>query len=206
MKGRIALFDMDGTLFDHNGSLRKSLLEVTPEEWHTYIEECEDLHQFESHGTWAKNLTDLIRKSPGWWRNLPKFQLGWDVYEMAKEIGFCCKILTKGPRSKPIAWTEKVECIHDHFGENMPIDIVGKDKGGTYGRVLVDDFPDYLKKWLEHRPRGLAIMPDHPYNRDFEHENVIRYDGSDDGKVLVEKSLRAAWDREEKRHWKEFLK
>lgn len=58
---------------------------------------------------------------------------------------------------------------------------------------------------MAHRPRGLAIMPDHPYNRDFEHENVIRYDGSDDGRVLVGKALRAAWDREEKRHWKDFL-
>ncbi len=39
---------------------------------------------------------------------------------------------------------EKVQCIHDHFGEEMPIDIVGKDKSGVYGRVLVDDYPDYM--------------------------------------------------------------
>jgi len=202
MEGRVALFDMDGTLFDHNGSLKESLLKVTPEEWHDYIGNCDDLHKFEDTGEWAKNLADLIRTSPGWWRNLPRWEPGWQIYEVVKTIGFCCKVLTKGPRSKPIAWMEKVQCIHDHFGDEMPIDIVGKHKGGTYGRVLVDDFPDYLEKWLKHRPRGLAIMPAHSYNSHFTHENVIRYT---DNLEEVTAALQAAYDREEKQHWKELL-
>lgn len=205
MEGKIALFDMDGTLFDHDLQLRKDMLSISSSnDIEVYKIDKDDLRNLEKTH-WIKNRIDLIRKQPGWWRNLPKFTLGWQIYEIAKEIGFCCKILTKGPRSKPMAWMEKVQCIHDHFGEEMPIDIVGKDKGGTYGRVLIDDFPNYLEKWLKYRPRGLAIMPAHDYNAGFEHENVIRFTGSDADLVKVRLALKASWDRKEKQHWKELL-
>tara|TARA_Y100000310_G_C20512920_1_gene729762 strand:+ start:436 stop:588 length:153 start_codon:yes stop_codon:yes gene_type:complete len=46
---------------------------------------------------------------------------------------------------------------------------ITEDKGIVYGKVLVDDYPCYIKRWLENRPRGLVIMPAHSYNRDFEH-------------------------------------
>jgi hypothetical protein len=52
------------------------------------------------------------------------------------------------------------------------------DKGLVYGAVLVDDWPDYILKWLEHRPRGLVIMPAHDHNAGFTHHNVVRYDGT----------------------------
>ena len=204
MDGKFCLIDMDGTLFDHDAALRRDMLRLaSTDEIKKYdLENLGDFHQLE-HLPWMKERIDMIRKQPGWWRNLDRFQLGWDVYELAKATGFCCKILTKGPNKKPLAWTEKVQCIQDHFGEEMSIDIVGKDKGGTYGKVLVDDFPKYLLKWLKHRPRGLAIMPAHSYNADFEHENVIRYDGNN--RTQVGKALRAALDRQEKQHWKELL-
>lgn len=118
---------------------------------------------------------------------------------MANDIGFCCKVLTKGPKSKPHAWTEKVQCIHDHFGLEMPIDIAGRSKGGTYGRVLVDDYPGYISSWLEFRPRGLVIMPAHDYNADFEHENIIRYDGNN--AEIVRRALQAAYARGRMEHW-----
>ena len=123
---KIALIDMDGTLFDHDQALRYSLIKVIPDNWCDYVSRCNSIHDFEKHGSWAKRLMDLVRMQPGWWSNLPKYQPGWDIYEVVKEVGFSIKILTKGPNKKPAAWTEKVQCIHKHFGEDMPIDIVGK--------------------------------------------------------------------------------
>ena len=131
--------------------------------------------------------------------------MGWDIYQVAVKIGFCCKILTKGPRSKSRAWAEKVDCIDKHFGPEMPIDIVGEDKAGTYGRVLVDDYPPYLDKWLKHRKRGLAIMPAHNYNEDYTHPNVIRYNGSAESFSLVGLALQAAYDRGPDEDWKDRL-
>lgn len=199
---KLALIDMDGTLFDHNRTLKADLLEVTPRIYHDTILKCLDFHELEGM-PWMKNLMDLIRTSPGWWRKLPRFQLGWDVYQLLEDVGFCCKILTKGPKSKPIAWMEKVQCIQDHFGSDLPIDIVGKDKGGTYGRVLVDDYPSYIEKWVKHRPRGLVIMPAHPYNLDFQHDNVIRYDGDNIEQVHV--ALKAAYIRKSSEHWLDLV-
>jgi 5'-nucleotidase len=168
----IGLFDMDGTLFDYDGQLRKDL--------ETLMSPNETMPDniFDESIPWIKARMHLIKSQPGWWRELPKFQLGWDVYEIAVELGFCIDILTKGPRSKPQAWAEKVECIMRHFGDEVVPNIVGKTKKRYYGSFLCDDYPPYVEDWLKHRPRGLAIMPAHDYNKNFTHKNVIRYDGT----------------------------
>lgn len=196
-KGRIALIDMDNTLFDYKEKLREDLKKLmSPGE-----EMPENL--WDESAPWIKERMDLIKRVPGWWRNLPKFQLGWDIYGVLKEMGFCCHILTKGPISKSHAWMEKVQCIQDHFERDVVPNIVGESKDGTYGRVLVDDWPPYVKGWLKHRPRGLAIVPSQDYNKRFLHENVVHYNGSN--LTEIRHVLQAAYDRDSNQHWKEKL-
>lgn len=204
MPSKIALFDMDGTLFDHDKAVITDLLPMcSPEEIRQYNINYESDIRILSKMLHFDARIDTIRRQAGWWRKLEKFKLGWDVLQIAKTL-FCCQILTKGPKSKPYAWTEKVQCIQDHFGDEMSIDIVGRGKGGTYGRVLVDDYPNYIKQWLEWRPRGLVIMPAHNYNKDFQHENVIRYDGTNLPEVA--RALTAASIRDSKdQHWAELV-
>ena len=55
-----------------------------------------------------------------------------------------------------------------------------EDKGLVYGKILVDDFPEYIERWLQWRPRGLVIMPAHEHNEQFKHPNIIRYRGDED--------------------------
>lgn len=55
---------------------------------------------------------------------------------------------------------------------------ITRDKGLVYGKVLVDDYPGYIERWLKWRKNGLVIMPASKSNKDFKHEQVIRYDGS----------------------------
>lgn len=192
-------FDMDGTLFDYTGKLKADLKALaSPGE-----EEIVDL--YDESKPWLKARMNLIKSVPGWWRKLPKFKLGWDIYNVACLIGFKNHILTKGPSSKPTAWAEKLECIQHHLGNDISIDIVGEDKSGNYGRVLVDDYPEYVEGWLEHRPRGLVIMPDHDYNRDYQHTNVIRYSGTQDLHKISD-YLCAAFYRETGQHWVDYFK
>lgn len=198
----LALFDMDGTLFDYEGQMKLDLFKLmSPSEPNPMC--AENLWELSKEHPYLKERMDLIKKVPGWWRNLPKFQLGWDVLRLAQQIGFCCHILTKGPYKKSRAWAEKVDCIAEHLGEDFPIDIMGKDKSNLYGRVLVDDYPQYMEGWLEHRPRGLGIMPAQPANEGFEHPNVIKYDGTNIQEVA--RHLQSAYAREPKAHWKDLL-
>jgi len=207
-EGRIALFDMDGTLFDYDGQMKFDLHKLrSPDEPNPML--MEDLWAYTKQCPYLKERMELIKQVPGWWKGLPKLKLGWDIYHLANSMGFCCHILTKGPRSKSRAWAEKVECINEHFGEDMPIDIVsgesseGSNKKHRYGRVLVDDFPDYMLGWLKHRKRGLGIMPEQPCNAGFKHPNVVKYDGTDI--TMVDCALRAAYGREPNQHWKDCL-
>lgn len=204
MRGRIAQFDMDDTLFDFSGTMIRDLKVLAAPEEHTELDKVTNIRELEDW-PYLKARMDMIKRVPGWWRDLPRYEPGWEIYELTKSIGFCCKILTKGPWSKPHAWAEKHECIMNHFGEDVEIGIVSgqTDKGNMYGRILVEDHPPYLLAWLQHRSRGLGIIIDHPSNRGFEHDNVVRYDGTNLEEVRTK--LQAAYDRESKQHWKELM-
>ena len=173
MKGdKIALFDMDGTLCAYMRQLNRDLAEIaSPED--PPFKSFDDIEPFMS------KRIDLIRSVPGWWQNLPKLEIGYDVLLAASEMGFDIHILTKGPWLITAAWTEKVIWCR----QNIPHEIdfhttITEDKSLVYGRVLVDDYPQYIESWLASRPRGLVIMPAHDYNEDFKHPNVCRYDGT----------------------------
>jgi 5'(3')-deoxyribonucleotidase len=155
---RIALVDMDGTVCDFDGALKRDLrLALLNTNVSAEVKE---------------NVALLIRKQPGWWRHLEPLKLGIHIVRRLQEIGFDITILTKGPSRATNAWTEKVEWCARHLPlANVTIT---QDKGLVYGRVLVDDWPPYIKSWLEFRPRGLVIMPAHSWNQWFKHPNVHR--------------------------------
>ena len=122
---------------------------------------------------------------------MPKFKLGWDILEIVKSLGFKIMILTQAPRKNPNAWSGKKICIDKHFGEDFDVTLT-RNKGLVYGKILVDDFPGYIEKWLEWRKRGLVIMPANESNKDFKNPQVIRYDGTnlDEVKKAVEEIKR----------------
>lgn len=167
----IALFDMDGTLADYGGQLKKDLLSLaSPDDPKLETDWYDDESK-----PWIQNRIKLIKTQVGWWEKLPKLQLGFDILKMAKDIGYDIHILTKGPRTTHSAWTEKLIWCQKNIGEQTEVTITF-DKSLVYGRVLVDDFPPYMDSWLKRRPRGLGIMPATSYNKDYKHPNVIRCD------------------------------
>jgi hypothetical protein len=193
----VGLFDMDGTLFEYVETLRKDMRALmSPGE-----QEPEDL--FDENKPYLKARMDLIKSVPGWWLRLPPLRLGWNVWHLAQRLGFENQILTKGPRSKPLAWAEKAECIHHWFGSDITINIVGKDKDAYYGRFLCDDYIPYIEGWLAHRPRGLGIMVAAKHNEGYSNPNVIRFHGHNLDEV--ERALTAVYKRGPKEHWRDYL-
>jgi 5'-nucleotidase len=198
MEMPVALFDMDGTLCDYEGQLKKDMeLLMSPGE------EYEDI--FDESKPWLKARTDLIKSQPGWWSNLPVIDNGIVLFEQIVAGGFDVEILTKGPRKNRAAWKEKGEWIDRHIGIETPINIVGNDKARYYGHVLVEDYPEFLLGWLKHRPRGLGILMHNERNKGFEHPNVIRYRSYFQDMQQVKLALWAVKHRKPEQHWRDVI-
>lgn len=189
---KIALFDMDGTLVDYHNVLKNDMIKL--------MSPTEKISDFECNLSAPNYLYErkmLITSQSGWWENLPKKSEGWDILQECINIGYEIMILTKGPDDRSNAWGEKVRWINKHIPDLKNITIT-TDKSIVYGRVLVDDYPDYIMGWLSHRPRGLVIMPksnltDFMSNKP---NNVLIYDKSSiDSFKIISKCLKEQFER-----------
>jgi 5'(3')-deoxyribonucleotidase len=167
----IALVDMDGTLCDFDTPMQRELEKLRGEDEYSF--DYEDI-------PCVKARRDLIKRQPGFWRNLPRHKAGFEILDVLQELAFRPCVLTRGPSSVPAAWMEKVQWCRERL-PGVPIFMV-EDKGLVYGKVLVDDWPPYFKRWMEWRPRGLVVIPAQPWNDKVEFHgegpNWIRYDGT----------------------------
>jgi 5'-nucleotidase len=183
----IGLFDLDGSLANYDKAVLEGLAALkSPDE--SPVEDVRGAYQIPH----LKARIELISRQPNWWLNLEQIEMGFQVLHRAKEIGFQIHVLTQGPKTKPLAWKEKVEWCQKHLGSDIDIHIT-RNKGMVYGKFLYDDYPEYMLKWLEHRPRGLGIMPVNKGNKDFRHPQVVRWDGTNRDEVT--ERLRAAHKR-----------
>ena len=187
---KIALVDMDGTVADYDGAMTRDLAPLRhPDEPGPVV-----IHGAkETLPDYYRARVNLIRNRAGWWAKLGRLEDGFRVVDMMRRLGYVVHVLTKGPKSSPNAWSEKIQWCKDH----MPDDLVtiSSDKSLVYGRVLMDDWPPCVVPWLENRPRGLVILPDRPWNQGFHHDRVVRYDGTNDHEVFA--ALKAAFERVE---------
>jgi 5'-nucleotidase len=196
---KTALLDLDGTVADYSWQLAKDLAELA-----SPGEPMFDFHTDDAPDWFLKRI-DLIRAQPGWWRKLPKLQAGFDILNAVLRIGYQVHVLTKGPRRAPNAWSEKMEWCKTNLPSNIGITVTlgrpaegdvpcGPSKGAMYGRVLIDDYPQYATEWLSFRPRGLVVMPKAIANEGFSHPQAVIYDGKN--LAYVEELLQLAFDRE----------
>lgn len=169
----IALFDLDGTLADFNASMQRKLEELRAPE-----EDPKDTTTFE-HVPYVRARHRLIKTQPGFWRDLAPIPLGFQLLEEARTQRFLCQILSKSPRKIPTAAGEKIEwCIR--YVPDLPI-VLSEDKGLVYGKLLCDDWPEYIERWLTWRPQGLVIAVAQPWNDGIDtrfSRNVVRFDGT----------------------------
>ena len=184
---------MDGSLVNHDAALLEDLNKICHPS-----EKIMDLWGDEEKLSYMRNRINLIRSQPGWWFKLKPIQIAVDLFKIAQSMGFTCEVLTKGPKHLPNAWKEKIEWCQQNLSMYVNVHIVSDNtrynkfggKGRVYGRVLYDDYPEYMDKWLLHRPRGLGIMPVTPYNKNYEHPNVLKYNGDEKSTAIVKEALK----------------
>ncbi len=152
-EGRVALMDLDGTLCDYNGALKRDMAKIL------------------GATTLPQDVTErievLVKSQTGWYRNLKPLPLGLKIYQTLREIGFQIVVCSKGSRVSKNSWTEKMEWVAEHLDDDVLVNLT-QAKQIVYGRVMVDDYPAHFKPWLEKRPRGIVIVPDQPWNSEIE--------------------------------------
>lgn len=190
---QIILFDMDNTLCDWDGAMRRDLKQVLPPE---LVEKVEDWlgDERRERPDWVERLMTVIRTQAGWWRSLEPLKVGMDLLNLVLHTDWETNILTKGPHGKPAAWSEKKEWCLDHIVRDVPVTIAA-NKSLVYGKVLVDDYPPYVESWLKWRKNGLAILPAHNYNKGFSHPNAIRVTEEHDDIMRAARAINAAFNR-----------
>lgn len=175
----IALVDLDGTVADCDGALKEAMEILRSPNEPSYADRYTD----GTEPAYIEARRKMVQRQPGFWRNLKKLPLGFEVVDELRKAGFQLHVLSKGPRKNGAAWGEKLEWSIEHLPD-ATVTVTG-NKSISYGRVLFDDFPPYFLAWLKVHPRGLVICLAHPWNEKFKkggteaNPNVVRYDGSD---------------------------
>jgi len=163
----IALIDLDGSVADMSTALITNLNRMrSPNEMVVFPEDLENPPE------WMDARMDYIKQHPGFWQNLERIPEGFLVLDLMRQFGFSLNVLSKGPRKAINAWTEKAIWCQQHIPD-AGVQVV-TSKQHTYGRVLFDDYPQYIEQWLKYRPRGTVLMLDQPWNQHFKHPNVVR--------------------------------
>jgi 5'-nucleotidase len=175
----VALFDLDGTLADFDLDMRERMVMLAgPGEpsWDPDREGDEPEH--------IKQRRRIIKSVPGFWTGLRIMSDGFQLMDMAHQIGFRLMILSRGPSQNSLAWKEKIDWCRQNIAFPHEITLT-EDKGLVYGRVLVDDWPPYIEQWLAFRPRGQIIMPARRWNASFYGPRIYRYvDRRQDSEVM----------------------
>lgn len=182
----IFLVDLDNCLVDYDAALTKALEKMAgPNEENPKIY----MDHRQNRPEYIKERINTICSKKEWWANLPWLESGRSLFFLFREFDLRIMILTQGNRKNPEAWSGKMQWFINNIAlEDVDITIT-RDKGLVYGKVLADDWPVYAENWLQHRPRGTVIMPVHNYNKDFQHPQVIKYDGSKKSLNIVSKKI-----------------
>jgi 5'(3')-deoxyribonucleotidase len=169
---KTALFDMDETLCDTWGQTIKDLSPYFSKEILVGINLYDESLPLE-----IRNKIKEIRNRAGWWRTLPTIESGMQLWQYMRGLGFETALASKGPYLQPHAWGEKFQWQKEILPEADEILISSKNKNRVDGDVLVDDWPKYVLGFLENHKKSVAIIPERPYNLDFQHPRAIHYDG-----------------------------
>jgi 5'-nucleotidase len=186
---KIALVDLDGTAADYDKTMKAELDRLRAPGEAPVVDRYMDRENNEVREMpHLEARRKLIQAKPGFWRNLPRHPLGFQVIEELRALKFTLGVLTKGPGKTPGAWTEKFEWCQLNFPD---ADVtVTQNKERVYGRVLVDDWPAYFIPWQFRRPRGLIVCVAQPWNANMdeirkqakeanvENLRIVRYDGT----------------------------
>lgn len=160
---------MDNTLCDFEGQLKRDIFKLS-----NISSEIEINYHSPNCPPNIQKKSKIIMSRSGWWQNLPILEDGFELYKLAKEEGAYIEILTKAPKTYPLAWTEKFLWCRKNIPDVDNINLT-LQKRKYPGDVLIDDWPNYAESWLEYNPNGRVILPLRKHNQEYKNPRAIHY-------------------------------
>lgn len=173
----VALFDLDGTLADLDRQLADDMNRIKGPDEPDFVAALPG----QKSPPHIKARKIMIFNQPDWWEQLPRYQPGWDVLEMVRQAGLQVQIASKPSMDCHDSAAQKLRWVERHLGK--VVTHLSGDKGMIQADLLVDDWVQYVARWLELNPQGRAILPLHSWNQDFRHDRAIHYDGTNADQV-----------------------
>lgn len=169
---RTVLTDMDGVLFDFEGSINNALrlefprIGIANPSLHFYV------YKRYSDPKVVEFIKDT-QNSQGFFRDLQPLPGAIKRWREMKERGYTPRICTAPLSENPYCVEEKKESIDHYFGAKaVDLAFIGKDKQQEDGICLIDDRPG-----LEDGRVWKRVVFNQPYNM---HENDLRLNGWQD--------------------------
>ena len=150
---KTVLVDMDNTIANHNERLFYDMKKHLPDDFDfSTIDTTPD----GSNPKWIESIMDSIRLKPGWWESLEPIQKNLDfVYRLSEKNRIV--IATKGPKSKPLAWAEKLLWCQRNLIFEFDI-AVTTDKSFIAGDLLFDDAVSSVCGWIDRNKDGHVVF------------------------------------------------
>ncbi len=165
IEARTVLIDLDSTLVDFEGPIRRALAERGI----AYADPSLDFYADKRYDDpEVVALIKSVQNSQGFFRNLEPLHGAVEIWAHLQENGFHPRICSKPLRSNPWCVEEKLAAVDHYFGPHAADDAyIGRDKESEAGIALIDDRPEltdgmywrrviYTQPWNAHE-EGLRI-------------------------------------------------
>lgn len=162
---------MDDTLCDTTGQKIRDVERYLPNEKNFSVDYCSPECTLQ-----IRTLLRHTLSQPGWWENLRKLEDGFELYDLMRAEEITTEIVTKMPKTYPLALWEKLSWCKKNTPDADNINLTLK-KRRYPGDLLIDDWPSYVTGWLDYNKKGIAILPLREWNKDYQAPRAVHYTG-----------------------------
>lgn len=156
------LCDVDGVFADFLGHTLATLGPLAPEKG---VEAFTSWNLLDTLNEEAREVSLRAWSSEGWCESIPPYPSSIYALSALSSLGKVYWV-TAPLRDSKYWHYERLTWLKRHLGADDADVVFTHDKCHVWGDAIIDDRLENVEAWAKAHPKGLAILWDHPYNRE----------------------------------------